>query len=103
APVTTCDLHEYLTAGLSGGAGQVYNPYEPQGSRTLYPNNQIPQAAMMAVDPTCASGCTLTTAEKILALLPAPNSSGAANSNGTFDNYSANSSGSFNHYPDTGA
>ena len=102
APVTTCDLSEYLTAGLSGGAGQVYNPYDPQGSRTLYTNNMIPQAAMMAVDPTCASGCTLTTAEKILALLPAPNASGASGSNGTLDNYSANGSGSYNDYQYTG-
>ncbi len=23
-----CDLSEYLTANLGGGAGQVYNPYE---------------------------------------------------------------------------
>ena len=26
-----CDLSEYLTAGLGGGAGQVYNPWEPEG------------------------------------------------------------------------
>ncbi len=31
-----CDLSEYVNANLGGGAGAVYNPYEPNGSRTLY-------------------------------------------------------------------
>ena len=103
APVTNCDLHEYLTAGLGGGAGQVYNPYQAEGARTLYANNLIPQSAMAAADASCAAGgcaTSLTTAEKILALLPAPNAAGK--NNGTVDNYSASGSGSFNDYQYTG-
>ena len=42
----------------------------------------------------------MTTAEKILALLPAPNAAGK--NNGTVDNYSASGSGSFNDYQYTG-
>ncbi len=91
----TCDLSEYLAAGLSDG-GQVYNPYQAPGSRTAYAGNIIPQAALQAADPTCASGCGLTTAENILALLPAPNATGT--NNGTLNNYSASGSGPFNDY-----
>jgi hypothetical protein len=98
-----CNLSEYLTAGLSGGAGQVFNPYQADGSRTQYVGNIIPQTALQAADTSCAPNCTgLTTSEKILALLPAPNASGASGSNGTIDNYSANGSGSFNDYQYTG-
>ena len=39
-----CDLSEYLTANLGGGAGQVYNPWEPQGSRTAYAGDLFPRA-----------------------------------------------------------
>jgi hypothetical protein len=86
---TSCDLGEYLTANLGGGAGQVYNPWEPQGSRTAYPSNVIPMSVLQTYDPTGV-------AEHILSLLPPPNSTGT--NNGTVDNYSANGSGSFNDY-----
>jgi hypothetical protein len=95
----TCDLSEYLNAGLGGGAGQVYNPWQPQGSRFAYAGDVIPQADLQAVD-TAFTGSGLTTAENILALLPAPNATGT--NNGTVDNYSANGSGSFNDYQYTG-
>ena len=88
-----CDLSEYLTAGLSGGAGQVYNPYEPQGSRTAYAGNIIPMSVLQAYDPNGV-------AEHILSLLPTPNAPGI--NNGTVDNYSASGSGSFNDYQYTG-
>ena len=88
-----CDLSEYLTAGLSGGAGQVYNPYEPQGARTAYAGNIIPMSVLQAYDPNGV-------AEHILSLLPAPNAPGI--NNGTVDNYSASGSGSFNDYQYTG-
>jgi hypothetical protein len=101
---TNCDLSEYLNAGLGGGAGQVYNPWEPQGSRTKYAGNLIPQGVLQSNDAAsvgCAPNCTtLTTAESILALLPAPNATGI--DNGTVDNYTANGSGSFNDYQYTG-
>ena len=95
-----CDLSEYLNAGLGLGAGQVYNPWEPQGSRTAYGGDLIPQGVLQSYDAAsaaCAPNCTtLTTAESILALLPAPNATGK--NNGTVDNYTANGSGSFNDY-----
>jgi outer membrane receptor protein involved in Fe transport len=84
-----CNLSEYLTANLSGGAGKVYNPWEPQGSRTAYAGNIIPMSTLRTYDPTGV-------AEHILSLLPAPNATGT--NNGTVDNYSANGSGSFNDY-----
>jgi hypothetical protein len=84
-----CDLSEYLTAGLGGGAGQVYNPWDPQGSRTAYAGNIIPMSTLKTYDPTGV-------AEKILGLLPAPNATGV--NNGTVDNYTASGSGSFNDY-----
>ncbi len=90
---SNCDLSEYLTAGLSGGAGQVYNPYEPQGARTAYAGNIIPMSVLQAYDPNGV-------AEHILSLLPAPNAPGI--NNGTVDNYSASGSGSFNDYQYTG-
>jgi hypothetical protein len=90
---TNCDLSEYLTAGLGGGAGQVYNPWETQGSRTSYAGNIIPMSVLQTYDPN-------GTAEKILGLLPAPNATGT--NNGTVDNYTANGSGSFNDYQYTG-
>jgi outer membrane receptor protein involved in Fe transport len=86
-----CDLSEYLTAGLSGGAGQVFNPYEPDGARTQYAGNIVPMSVLQQFDPNGV-------AEHILSLLPAPNAPGASGSNGTIDNYSANGSGSFNDY-----
>jgi len=89
----TCDLSEYLTANLGGGAGQIYNPYEPQGSRTAYANNQIPMSVLQQYDPNGV-------AEHILSLLPAPNATGI--DNGTVDNYTASGSGSFNDYQYTG-
>jgi hypothetical protein len=63
-----CDLSQYLTAGVTGG-GQVYDPLTGTpgvgngGSRTAFPNNQIPigrispaagmiLAALPALDPT---------------------------------------------------
>jgi len=85
----TCNLSEYLTAGLSGGAGQVFNPYNAQGSRTEYAGNIIPMSVLQQYDPTGV-------AEHILSLLPAPNAPGI--NGGTIDNYSANGSGSFNDY-----
>ena len=84
-----CNLSEYLTAGLGGGAGQVYNPWDPQGSRTAYAGNIIPMSTLQTYDPTGV-------AEKILGLLPAPNATGV--NNGTVDNYTASGSGSFNDY-----
>jgi hypothetical protein len=96
-----CDLSEYLTANLGGGAGPVYNPYLPQASRTTaYPGNIIPQGDLQAADAAsvgCAPNCTtLTTGEQILSLLPAPNATGI--NNGTVDNYTGSGSGSFNDY-----
>jgi len=88
-----CNLSEYLNANLGGGAGLVYNPWQPQGTRTSYPGDIIPMSALQAHDPT-------GTAEKILNLLPAPNATGI--NNGTVDNYSASGSGSFNDYQYTG-
>jgi len=90
-----CDLSEYLTANLGGGAGQVYNPWQADGSRTAYAGNIIPMSALQqpGVDPTGV-------AEKILNLLPAPNATGV--NNGTVDNYTASGSGSFNDYQYTG-
>lgn len=90
AASAVCDLSEYLSAGLSGG-GQVYNPNDTLGSRTKYVNNVIPKSDLAVNDPT---GVALG----ILALLPAPNRTGSAGSNGTQNNYSANGSGSFNDY-----
>ncbi len=88
-----CDLSEYLAAGLSGG-GQVYNPYQVDGSRTAYANNVIPQATLQSYDQSIPTG--LTTGEKILALLPAPNTTGT--NNGTQNNYTKTGSGTFNDY-----
>jgi hypothetical protein len=88
-----CDLSEYLTANLGGGAGQVYNPWESQGSRTAYAGNIIPMSTLQTYDPGGV-------AEHILSLLPAPNATGI--NNGTVDNYTANGSGSFNDYQYTG-
>ena len=92
-----CDLSEYLNHATVGN-GQVYNPYQADGSRTAYSNNLIPQSVLQAADASCASGCTLTTAEALLAQLPAPNLPGDSGSNGTLNNYSASGSGSFNDY-----
>jgi hypothetical protein len=88
-----CDLSEYLNAGLGGGAGQVYNPWEAQGSRTAYAGNIIPMSTLQTYDQTGV-------AEHMLSLLPAPNATGT--NNGTVDNYTANGSGSFNDYQYTG-
>jgi hypothetical protein len=88
-----CDLSEYLNAGLGGGAGQVYNPWEAQGSRTAYAGDIIPMSVLQTYDPTGV-------AEHILSLLPKPNATGK--NNGTVDNYTANGSGSFNDYQYTG-
>jgi hypothetical protein len=88
-----CDLSEYLTANLGGGAGQVFNPYEAQGSRTAYTNNSIPMSVLQQYDPNGV-------AEGILSLLPAPNATGI--NKGTVDNYTASGSGSFNDYQYTG-
>ena len=98
-----CDLHEYLNANLGGGAGQVYNPYEPQGSRTAYANDVIPMSVLQTYDPNGV-------AEKVLNLLPAPNAPGTncgqsvcdATHPGTVNNYSASGAGSFNDYQYTG-
>jgi hypothetical protein len=84
-----CDLSEYLAANLGSGAGQVYNPWEAQGSRTKYAGDIIPMSVLQTYDPTGV-------AEHILSLLPAPNAAGTLN--GTVDNYSANGSGTFNDY-----
>ncbi len=91
---TTCDLSEYLAGSFTGG-GQVYNPYQPEGARTLYPGDVIPQADLQAADGNF-TGSGLTTSESILALLPHPNATGQ--NNGTNNNYTANGSGSFNDY-----
>src|SRR6266536_3610401 len=94
ASSTTCDLSEYLAGSFTGG-GQVYNPYQPEGARTLYPGDVIPQADLQAADGNF-TGSGLTTSESILALLPHPNATGQ--NNGTNNNYTANGSGSFNDY-----
>src|SRR5712691_5353247 len=104
---TFCDLSEYTNASLGGGAGPVFNPYDPQGSRTSYTtynpgsdNTQpcavsnpctthIPFTDLQAADPTGV-------AESILSLLPNSNATGI--NNGTGQNYKANGSGSFNDY-----
>ena len=94
----TCDLSEFLGNGkVPTGNGQVFNPYLPVGGRgTGYAGNLIPQSVLQAADASCAGGCTLTTAENILAQLPPPNLPG--DHNGTLNNYSANGSGTFNDY-----
>ncbi len=92
-PTDVCDLSEYLAAGLGGGAGQVFNPYQAQGSRTAYAGNKIPFSVLQTYDPAGA-------AEKILSLLPAPNAPGI--NNGTVNNYSASGAGTFNDYQYTG-
>jgi hypothetical protein len=91
ASSSVCDLSDYLTAGLSGGAGPVYNPWQPDGSRFLYPGNIIPKT-----DLTAANADPNQVAEKMLSLLPAPNAIGI--NKGTVDNYTASGSGSFNDY-----
>ena len=83
-----CDLSEYVNANLGGGAGAVYNPYEPDGSRTLY-GSLIPMSVLQQYDPNGV-------AESILSLLPHPNATGI--NNGTVDNYTGSGSGSFNDY-----
>jgi outer membrane receptor protein involved in Fe transport len=88
-----CDLSEFFGNAPTGN-GQVYNPYQADGSRTSYANNVIPQSVLQSFDPNVSGG--LTTAERILAQLPAPNLPG--DHNGTLNNYSANGSGSFNDY-----
>jgi outer membrane receptor protein involved in Fe transport len=127
---TFCDLSEYTNANLGGGAGAVFNPYDPQGSRTSYTTynagsnsslpcavsnpctTQIPLGVLQAQD-AASAGCqpnctTLTTAESILSLLPKANATGINNgigSNGvvgTGQNYTASGSGSFNDYQYTG-
>src|SRR6266478_6272346 len=91
----TCDLSEFFGSGNTPtGNGQVYFPYEADGSRAAYANNLIPQADLQAQDASCASGCTLTAAESILAQLPQPNLPG--DHNGTLNNYAASGSGTFN-------
>ena len=90
---TVCDLSDYL-GHVPTGNGLVFNPYQAVGVRTSYANNVIPQADLQVVDQNFAGG--LTTAEKILAGLPAPNAPG--DHNGTLNNYSASGSGAFNDY-----
>jgi outer membrane receptor protein involved in Fe transport len=108
---TFCDLSEYTNASLGGGAGPVFNPYQPEGSRQSYTtynagsNNtlpcsvsnpcttQIPFTDLQAADPTGV-------AEHVLSLLPKSNATGI--NNGTGQNYTANGSGTFNDYQYTG-
>jgi hypothetical protein len=101
---TICDLSEYSNNALSGN-GDVFNPYEAVGSRTLYTcvggtagcpvsasgplTTQIPMSVLQQWDPTGV-------AENILNQLPAPNATG--NAGGTENNYAASGSGSFNDY-----
>src|ERR1700737_135932 len=55
-----CDLSEFLGNGnVPTGNGQVYNPYQVAGSRTLYAGNVIPQSVLQAGDASCAGGCPL--------------------------------------------
>jgi hypothetical protein len=109
-----CDLSEYTNAGLGGGAGPVFNPYQPQGSRQSYtvnPNPALP--CLVSSDPAKNNPCTTHipftdlqaadptgVAESILSLLPKPNATGI--NNGTGQNYTASGSGSFNDYQYTG-
>jgi len=92
---TYCDLSEYSNNTTSGN-GSVYNPYMAVGSRTLYTTGSpgslvthIPFTDMQQWDPNGV-------AEKILNLLPAPNTAGT--NGGTQNNYTASGSGSFNDY-----
>ena len=91
---SVCNLSEYL-GNASTGNGQVYNPYEPAGSRTLQTGNVIQQALLQSYDANF-TGSGLTTGEAILAQLPQPNLPG--DHNGTLNNYGASGSGSFNDY-----
>jgi outer membrane receptor protein involved in Fe transport len=88
-----CNLSEFFGNAPTGN-GQVYNPYQADGTRTAYLNNVIPQAVLQSYDSNVVGG--LTTAERLLAQLPAPNLPG--DHNGTLSNYSANGSGTFNDY-----
>ncbi len=90
----TCNLSEFL-GNVATGNGQVFNPYEADGSRTQYAGNIIPQSVLQAADANF-TGTGLTTAESYLAGLPAPNLPG--DHNGTLNNYAASGSGSFNDY-----
>ena len=101
---TICDLSEYTNNPVSG-SGHVFNPYMAAGVRTSYTcvggtagcpvsasgtlTTQIPMSALQQWDP---SGI----AEKILNLLPAPNTGG--NNGGTTNNFAVSGSGSFNDY-----
>lgn len=121
ATSSICDLSDYSNAGFTGGAGGgfAYNPFEVAGSRTAYttynagsdptkgcsiatassPANlcttQIPQSVLQGYDSEF-TGSGLTTGEKILSMLPAPNIAGA--NNGTTNNYATSGSGTFNDY-----
>jgi hypothetical protein len=94
AASAVCNLSEYLGSGILQG-GQVYDPYQAIGSRAAYAGNIIPQSVLQADDANF-TGSGLTTAESILALLPAPNLAGS--NNGTLNNYTKSGSGSFNDY-----
>jgi outer membrane receptor protein involved in Fe transport len=114
-PGAFCDLSDYTNAGFTGGAGggSVFNPYMAIGSRTNYTTynlgsdptqpcsvgnpctTQIPQSVLQSYDAEY-SGTGLTSAEKILSLLPASNTAGQ--NNGTTNNYTASGSGAFNDY-----
>src|SRR5437879_1947511 len=73
-----CDLSEFL-GNVSTGTGQVFNPYLAGGSRgSGYAGNVIPQSDLQARDANF-TGSGLTTAESILAQLPAPNLPGDHN------------------------
>ena len=93
---TYCDLSDYSNANLGGGAGAVFNPYQPAGSRDTYTTGapgsyvtQIPFTVLQQWDPQGV-------AESFLSQLPAPNITG--NNGGTTENYAASGSGSFNDY-----
>src|SRR5229473_2745641 len=58
-----CDLSEFFGNAPTGN-GQVYNPYQADGSRTSYANNVIPQSVLQQYDANVVGG--LTTAERIL-------------------------------------
>ncbi|MGA7894056.1 MAG: TonB-dependent receptor, partial [Candidatus Sulfotelmatobacter sp.] len=86
-----CDLSQYINQGLAGGtgvaSGQAYDPTTGNigtgVGRTAFPNNQIPIARLE----TSSGGPTPSAA--ILALFPAPTSSGIEN------NYVGSGTGSY--------
>ncbi len=102
APVHDCDLQRIPYCRSERWRRPGVQPIRPAGIPHVIPKQHDPSGRDDGRGSYLRRDAPSRVAEKILALLPAPNSSGAAGSNGTVDNYSANGSGSFNDYQYTG-